>query len=196
MRKLFLLGLSAALIACEAPQSDTNTHPQNLFFDSLSELCGNSYNGRVTSTDPQDEDWAKEVLTIYVRDCSDTEIKIPLHVGTNRSRTWIITKTNTGLSLKHDHRHEDGEPDAVSLYGGDTATKGSALKQTFPVDGFSKELFRREGLEVSMTNVWTVSMVPGETFTYALNRKNRNFVAEIDLTKVVDTPPPAWGSDG
>lgn len=195
MRNIFLFGLTATLIACEAPQTDIKSNPQDAFFDNLSQLCGNSYNGKVTSADPQDEDWIKEVLTIHIRDCSETEIKIPLHVGANRSRTWIISKTDTGLSLKHDHRHEDGEPDAVSLYGGDTATKGTALEQAFPVDDFSKELFRREGLEVSMTNVWTVTLDPGQTFTYGLKRENRDFKAQIDLTKTVNTPPPAWGSE-
>ena len=34
------------------------------------------------------------------------------------------TTTATGLRLKHDHRHEDGHPDKVTLYGGDTADAG------------------------------------------------------------------------
>ena len=37
----------------------------------------------------------------------------------NRSRTWIVTREGTGadtrFTLKHDHRHADGEADAVSF---------------------------------------------------------------------------------
>jgi len=193
--KKFIKALSASLgitlTACLPQQSE----PPLGFFNNLSELCGNSYAGKVISTDPQDADWAKETLIMHVRDCSDIQIKIPLHVGENRSRTWIISKDGDFLTLKHDHRHEDGEPDAVSMYGGKTADEGSAKRQAFPVDQFSKDLFIREGLDVSITNTWVVSIEPGSIFTYALSRQNRDFRVQFDLTKPVNTPPPVWGSE-
>ena len=121
MRYYLWLPSVIALAAC-----GTND-PSDAFFNNLSAHCGKSFEGKVISSDPQDADWAKETLTMHVRDCSDTEIKIPLHVGENRSRTWIVSKTDTGLRLKHDHRHEDGKPDAVTMYGGDTADAGCLL---------------------------------------------------------------------
>ena len=189
--RLAFLSLTVFLGAC-VPQS---YDPQLAFFDNLSTLCGQSFAGQVISNDPQDADWVKETLVMHVRDCSDKEIKIPLHVGDNRSRTWVISFQNDGLTLKHDHRHEDGEPDAVTLYGGTTADFGSATEQAFPADDYSKALFVQEGLDVSVDNIWRISVNPGQTFTYALSRPNRDFRAEFDLTNPVDTPPPAWGSE-
>lgn len=185
-------GLALSFAACsDAPSAPAD--PQDTFFANLSELCGQSYKGRVISDDEADADWRTEILTMHVRECSDTQIKIPLHVGENRSRTWIITQTETGLKLKHDHRHEDGSPDAVTFYGGNTATLGSATKQAFPVDQESIDLFLREGLDVSITNTWTLEIEPGATFTYGLFRESRDFRAAFDLSETVDNPPPPWG---
>ena len=188
MKKLLLGGI-LVLSACEQPGPDV--HDQ--FMINLSKLCGQAFEGKIISDDAADDDWRKERMVMHVRDCSDTEIKIPLHVGENRSRTWIISETKNGLRLKHDHRHEDGHPDAVTMYGGDTDAKGLPFTQSFPVDQFSKDMFMREGLSVSVTNVWTISIVADQSFTYQLSRENRDFRAEFDLTKPVDTPPPAWG---
>lgn len=184
------IGLSAVL--CLAACGEKAQTPQDAFFDNLSKYCGQSFEGQVVSTDEVDADWRKETLTMHVRDCDDTAIKVPLHVGENRSRTWIISKTDTGLSLKHDHRHEDGKPDAVTMYGGNTADAGTAFRQSFPVDDFSIAMFKEEGLTASVTNVWTVTLGEG-TFTYELSRPGRLFQAEFDTTKPVTTPPPVWG---
>ena len=56
------------------------------------------------------------------------ELRVPFHVGDNL-RTWILTRTDSGLRLKHDHRHEDGSDDPVTMYGSDTATPGTAARQ-------------------------------------------------------------------
>lgn len=191
MKKIYLLISVSLLTACLPQQAE----PPLDFFNNLSKLCGKSFAGKVISSDPQDADWAKETLVMHVRDCSDQEIKIPLHVGENRSRTWIVSKTDNGLRLKHDHRHEDGKPDEVTMYGGDTEALGSHSRQAFPVDQFSKDMFVREGLDVSVTNIWTLTLDDDSSFTYALARENRDFRAEFDLTKPVKTPPPAWGSE-
>ncbi len=178
-------------MACVPQQAE----PPLDFFNNLSKLCGKSFAGKVISDDPQDADWAKETLIMHVRDCSDTEIKIPLHVGANRSRTWIVSKDGGFLTLKHDHRHADGKPDDVTMYGGTTADPGTHSRQAFPVDQFSKDMFVREGLDVSVTNTWKITLEGDKTFTYALFRKNRDFRAQFDLTTPVETPPPVWGSE-
>jgi hypothetical protein len=69
---------------------------------------------------------------MHVRVCRDDEIQIPLHVGENRSRTWILTRTAEGLRLKHDHRLEDGSDDPVTQYGGDTAADGTPWPAELP----------------------------------------------------------------
>jgi len=125
-----------------------------------------------------------------VRACGD-EIRVPFHVGENRSRTWVFSRTADGLRLKHDHRHEDGSEDAVTQYGGDTAEAGSSTLQEFRADAFTAEL-----LPAAATNVWSVEIHPGQTFVYALRREGteRRFRAEFDLTAPVSAPPPPWGS--
>jgi hypothetical protein len=40
-------------------------------------------------------------------------------VGSDRSRTWVFTKTAASVRLKQDHRHKDGSEDRVTQYGGD-----------------------------------------------------------------------------
>jgi hypothetical protein len=106
----------------------------------------------------------------------------------------VITRTESGLRLKHDHRHEDGSEDAVTQYGGDTVDPGTAERQEFPADDFSKTLFRENGIPQSVENVWAMEVRPGELFAYELRRPNRHFRVEFDLTRTVEAPPPPWGA--
>ena len=131
---------------------------------------------------------------MHVRECSANELRIPFHVGSDRSRTWVVTRTASGLRLKHDHRHEDGSPDAVTMYGGDTAVAGTAARQEFPVDGESRAMFTREGRSVSNTNTWAMEVDPGRAFAYELARPQRLFRVEFDLTRPVPAPPAPWGA--
>lgn len=167
--------------------------PQDQFFAALAAHCGKAYEGRVVTDDPLDADFAGARLVMHVRDCAERELKIPFHVGEDRSRTWIVTRTPEGLRLKHDHRHEDGTPDALTLYGGDAATEGDATRQAFPADAYSKDLFLREGRAVSVDNVWILEATDA-VFAYELTRPNRRFRVEFDLTSPVSPPPPPWGA--
>lgn len=171
--------------------------PQDEFFQRLTALCGQAFEGRVAASEPagMDDDFASNRLVMHVRECSDNEIKIPFHVGEDRSRTWVITRTDAGLRLKHDHRHEDGSEDVLTQYGGDTANEGTATRQEFPVDQFSIDLFNREDRAVSTTNVWAVEVDPGRIYAYELRRDNRHLRAEFDLTRPVAAPPAPWGHE-
>lgn len=128
---------------------------------------------------------------MHVRECGPTEIRVPFHVGDDRSRTWVLTRTGSGLRLKHDHRHEDGSEDEVTQYGGDTAEPGTATRQEFPADQHTASL-----IPEATTNVWTVELEPGEEFVYALRREgtDRRFRIAFDLTRTVDRPPSPWGA--
>jgi hypothetical protein len=110
-------------------------------------------------------------------------VQIPFAVGDNRSRTWVITRTGTGVRLKHVHRHDDGTEDKVSRYGGDTATAGGETRQEFPADEFSKLIFRANKLDRSVDNVWAVEAAPGKHFAYELRRPNRLFRVEFALKR-------------
>lgn len=179
-----------ALSACAPAPSAA---PADDFVAALKRHCGKAYEGRLVSTDAADADFAGKALAMEVRTCAPNEIRIPLHVGDDRSRTWVLTRTERGLRLKHDHRHEDGSPDALTNYGGDTAAAGSATRQEFPADQFSKDLFLAEGRAVSVDNVWAVEITDA-SFAYELRRPNRHFRVEFDLTKPVASPPPPWGA--
>lgn len=219
LRTALLLGAIPALAACTpaADEAAEAATPQDAFWTALSSHCGTAYGGELVSDDEADADLQGAGMVMEVRDCSDAEIRVPFHIadadladGWNRSRTWVFTRTDTdgqpGLRLKHDHRHEDGESDAVTMYGGDTADAGIARGQEFPVDAESIALFEREGLDVSVTNVWRVEVDPkgaaGAQFAYQLKRtveggapEPRLFRVEFDLTNPVESPPAPWGAE-
>lgn len=169
----------------------SSTTPQDKFMSNLSALCGKSFAGKLVSTDAADKDLAAQEMVMHVASCESDEIRIPFNVGENRSRTWVVTKTENGLRLKHQHNHEDGHADKVTHYGGDTVDMGTATHQEFPVDQFSKDMFVREGLNVSVTNIWAIDITP-TIFAYELRRENRHFRVEFDLAHEVDTPEKSW----
>ncbi|MEO1169697.1 MAG: hypothetical protein AAFW97_13400 [Pseudomonadota bacterium] len=198
-----LLAATAMLAACSSPETEgtpleADPDPQVAFMERLSELCGQSFAGELVSDDEADADIAGQPLVMHVADCAPDRIRIPFHVGEDRSRTWVLTDTGTGILLKHDHRHEDGSEDVITQYGGETAAPGTAMRQEFPVDDESIALFEREGLSASVTNVWAME-VDDARFAYELRRpegeNERFFRVEFDLSEPVDTPPPAWGSE-
>lgn len=180
---LFLLGV---------PGFATEASPQDLFWKNLSALCGQAFEGKMTEgTASSDAAFAGQRMVMHVRACGENEIRIPFHVGENRSRTWVITRTATGLRLKHDHRHVDGSEDKATQYGGDTAAAGTAGRQDFPADAYTAAL-----IPAAATNIWTVLIEPGKMFGYGLRREaeGRRFRVEFDLTKPVAVPPAPWGS--
>jgi hypothetical protein len=163
--------------------------PQDDFFAQLEALCGRAFEGEATLVSG---DGFEDRMVMHVRRCSEREIQIPLHVGGNRSRTWIVTRTDQGLRLKHDHRHEDGSEDLVTQYGGDTRDAGTATSQSFPADAFTADL-----LPEAATNVWTMTIEPGERFVYHLTRHDEpRATFTFDLRADVEPPPAPWGHEG
>lgn len=200
MRMPFLM--SAALLAAgctvtgaERTRTVAAVPPADAFFARLHELCGQAFAGRLGAHDASDLAAFAGVAVMHVRECSKDEIRIPFHVGSDRSRTWVITRTATGLRLKHAHRHEDGSPDAIDLYGGDStgAGAGSARRQEFPADAASRTMFASAGMNVSIDNVWAIEIDRGQRFTYELRRPHRHFSVEFDLATPVAAPPAPWG---
>lgn len=189
MNRLFALALLAS-----ASCATSRTEPS--FLARIYEgNCGKAFEGRIVSPPvPADSSFAGKRLVMHVRECSPDAVRIPFHVGDDRSRTWVITRTPAGYRLKHDHRHEDGSKDKVTEYGGDTVAPGTPTRQEFPADPFSKELFVREGNAAGVANVWAIEIVPKQLFAYELRRPGRFFRVEFDLTRPVEPPPPPWGS--
>jgi hypothetical protein len=170
--------------------------PAASFLAAIAQHCGKAYAGRITANEPAapNDPFADRPLVMHVRECGPDQLRIPFHVGDDRSRTWVVTRTATGLRLKHDHRHADGTPDVLTMYGGDTTTAGTAGRQEFPVDAESRDLFVKEGLQASVANTWAMEIEPGTRFVYELARPGRIFRVEFDLKQPVTVPPAPWGS--
>ena len=193
LRPIIPLLAAISVTACgsgsaRAPQHD---EPQDAFWTALQGLCGQAFSGVVVESIPPDTSFADKHLIMHVRQCSDDEVRIPFHVGADRSRTWVVSRTAEGLRLKHDHRHEDGSEDPITQYGGDTNDPGTETLQQFLADAHTASI-----VPVAATNVWTLEVEPGRRFAYALRREGseRRFRVEFDLSRPIAAPPPPWGS--
>lgn len=197
-RSVAATSLAVVLAACAKPSASPVATPQDAFFGRLTTLCGKAFAGRVAVDTPAPtggDPFAGKALVMHVRECSTRELRIGFHVGDDRSRTWVVTRTGSGLRLKHDHRHADGSSDAVTMYGGETAAAGTASRQAFPVDAESRAMFSREGRSVSNSNVWAIEVEAVRAFVYELARPGgRLFRVEFDLAKPVHPPPAPWGA--
>lgn len=180
---LTLFVLQGCSIAAEQPASSR-------FWTALQALCGKAFEGKlVEGTEASDAEIGRQRLVMHVRTCSENEIRIPFHVGENRSRTWVITRTAEGVRLKHDHRHQDGSEDEITQYGGDTREARDPLSLDFHADAFTAKL-----IPAAASNIWTIAIEPEKSFTYGLRREaqGRRFRVQFDLTKPVSAPPAPW----
>lgn len=171
----------------QVPEEQQRTSPatatQQAFFTELSKLCGKSFRGVAVFPADGKDPFAGKELTMHVRECSDQIIRIPFYVGEDKSRTWVFTQMEEGLQLKHDHRHEDGTPDEVTMYGGIAMDTNDASTMRFPADAFTAQL-----IPAASTNEWNVVLSPdGKTFSYILKRDNQlRFQADFDLTQPIN----------
>ena len=176
-----------AVAAISAAGAAQRASEQDQFWSALRAVCGKAFEGRVIEAPAGDTTFADKRLVMHVRGCEGETIRVPFHVGLDRSRTWVISRTGAGLRLKHDHRHEDGTEDRVSRYGGDTRAAGTAARQEFPADSFTAAL-----LPPAAANVWALEVEPGRAFAYELTRRgtDRRFRVEFDLARPVAPPAP------
>lgn len=195
-----------ALAGCSADREDSAaravaTAPADAFLAAVAAHCGKAYAGEVVEDNPLStgpDPFAGKRLVMHVRGCEDPsqQVRIPFHVGDDHSRTWVLSRTEHGLRLKHDHRHEDGRPDAITLYGGDSRAPGTAQRQEFPVDADSVAMFRKADMLASTQNTWAMEIEPDRQFVYELTRPDgRRFRVVFDLTRPVALPPAPWGAD-
>ncbi len=145
------------------------------FFDQLTQLCGQSFPGHVAFPEGNDA-----TLKMTVKNCNEGEIRIPFQIGENQSRTWIISISEKGLLLKHDHRNEDGTPDERTDYGGWAHDAGTAFQQFFLADAYTGKLIP-EGI----SNQWYMKIdIEKKEFTYYLERATGpRFMAVFDLSE-------------
>ncbi|MFA5556096.1 MAG: hypothetical protein WCY06_01130 [Flavobacteriaceae bacterium] len=184
MKKILLLFIVPIFISCQNNQKSKTDE----FWEQLQIHCGKSYEGTLTYP-LEDPDFGGKKLVMHVRKCSDNQIKIPFFVGEDKSRTWIFTKKDGKIELKHDHRHQDGTPEDITMYGGLATNTGQATIQVFPADQQTTEM-----LPAASTNVWWVTL-DHSSFTYNLRRvgSDRLFTVTFDLSKTTANPEAPWG---
>lgn len=206
MYRFPLLFLALFMIGCNPPESqeeEAPVHeeeppavkptPQNAWWAAMQTHCGNAYEGRLAHAPPGDDMLeGDELLIVHFRECSADEMQLPFHIermdGTwDRSRTWIYTRTGNTISLRHDHRTEDGNPDEGNTdYGGSTQDDGLENEQRF--------IFTERVGPQDETLGWRVIINPNEEYIYGTFRGDEwSWRVEFDLTQPVDPPPPAWG---
>ena len=184
--KLKLIAVSAAL----AVSGTIWAGPLDEYWNHLASLCGNAYEGELIQHPEGETGFVGHRLVMHVRDCSENRIRIPFVVGDDLSRTWVLTRKDERIELKHDHRHDDGTPEETTMYGGTTTNEGRANEQYFPADEETRQV-----IEAAFSNVWVMRVFPDEKFTYGLWRLGtpRVFQVDFDLTETVEPPPAPWG---
>jgi len=157
--------------------------PRDAFWANLQELCESAAQGTLRQA-PDDQISPDAQLVVHFRECGDEELRFPLHVDENRSRTWIFIRHADHLELRHDHRHPDGSEESNSWYGATTLEEGSAERQEFVTD--------RDGV----LGGWAVEILPGQRYTYGTIRDGAwRHHLEFDLANPVMPPPPPWGHE-
>lgn len=179
---LIIALLCAAVMLLTNPEKSggIQLEPQRAFFGNLKKMCGKQFEGETVFPPDKDHPLAGKKLVMSLETCRDNEIRIPFHVGEDKSRTWVLTLTDVGLLFKHDHRHADGTPDEITMYGGLAAPPGTQYLQNFPADADTAKL-----IPEAATNVWTLQINPDkQQFIYALERhKQPRYKALFNLKR-------------
>jgi hypothetical protein len=194
MRRFAVLASFALASCATAPAVSTaeTTAPESepaAFWDRLSALCGSAFEGAPVHVPESDSAFVDRRLVMHVSECGASEIRIPFHVGDDRSRTWVVRRTAEGLQLKHIHRYEDGRESSNTNYGGTAVQSGTTHRQEFPADAHSIAAVAGRA-----SQWWFLEIYPGHRFAYGLFRAETgsHYRIEFDLTRPIAPPPPAW----
>jgi hypothetical protein len=156
---------------------------QAAFWANLQALCGSAAPGTLLQA-PDAQISPDAALVVHFWECGAREIRFPLHVDDNRSRTWIFIRHDDRLELRHDHRNPDGTEESNTWYGAETLDAGTANRQAF--------VNERNGVRTG----WRVEIEPGVRYVYGTIRNDdwRHHL-EFDLTSLVAPPPMHWGHE-
>lgn len=165
-----------------------NKPQSKMFLEQFKPLVGQYFEGEIIEGAKEDDGFTGKRLLMHVISYDDREVKIPFYVGDDKSRTWILSYSNNVITLKHDHRHQDGSVDEVTFYGGTATNEGSNAIQVFPADTETCQM-----IDYACQNVWWITM-DGTTYTYNLRRigTDRFFSVKFDLSKPVKSDYQPW----
>ncbi|REL38718.1 hypothetical protein DYD21_01845 [Rhodohalobacter sp. SW132] len=152
--------------------------PQDEFFANLLELCDNTFVGESTyPVDPPHEELGDVELRATIATCTEVEVRIPFHAGEDESRTFVFSRSDEGLHLRHDHRYPDGSQHDITDYGGWANDQGTSTRQYFEADDQTVEM-----IPEAETNVWMIELQMEEgMLIYNLERHGEpRFRAELE----------------
>jgi hypothetical protein len=181
LRLPILLSVLCSLAACGPPpplRAPLASTDQLGFWQRLTQLCGRSFPGRMV--EGSDSVFVRNPLQLWVRECTPGEVRMTFIIGPDSSRSWVVTRTATALTLRHRVLRADGAEALVSGYGGVTLTPGSAGRQEFAADSATARL-----LPLAARNRWVLEIEPGRQLAYSLGRAGatRRFRLEFDLRR-------------
>jgi hypothetical protein len=187
---LFALLSLVGLAACGGEDAETMpaeeavaVAPQDAFWENLQGLCESAAHGDLLQA-PDDQIDPDADLLVHFWECGDEEIRFPLHVDDNRSRTWVFIRHDDHLELRHDHRNPDGTEEDSTWYGDTTMEEGTANRQEFA------------SMRGEVRAGWAVEIEPGVHFTYGTMRDGEfRHHLRFDLTREAELPPMHWGHD-
>lgn len=178
-----LAALLLGACAAHTPAPAAPVTAQDAFWAQLQALCTGAAEGRLLQA-PDAQISPDARLVVHFRECGPGELRFPLHVDENRSRTWVFIRHADRLELRHDHRHADGTEESNTWYGATTLEPGTATRQEF--------VSERNGVRSG----WRVEIEPGRSFVYGTIRDGawRHHLV-FDLTRPAEIPPPPWGHE-
>jgi hypothetical protein len=155
---------------------------QMAFLGNLASLCGKSFRGKEKYSAPGRDSWANRDFVMHVTECGEDKVHIPFHLDRDKSRTWMFMIEEEGLRFRHDHRHQDGTPEEITMYGGYADGPGTAFMQKFPADEYTVELLGED-----LGREWMIILSEDlSSLTYELHYSGRlMFAAEFDLTSAI-----------
>jgi len=182
----FLTALVVVLSSCNSMQENTEEITktnEDIFFEHFKNLEGKTFAGKEVFIREDMESWAHLDLIMHIREYTDSVVFVPFRVGDNTSRTWTLYRVNDGrLRLRHDHRHDDGTPEDLNLYGGYTGEGSTAISQFFPADDYTCNMLRR-----ICDNEWNMQFSEDlSTFSYILKKEGVKVIRiDFDLTRAL-----------
>ena len=197
IKSLFLSALSLLLLSCTYSETNEITETptgisaeQQAFWGNLQQHCGNSYQSNFADATPYYQPFDAAETRVHFFNCSDEIIHIALHIGDNHSRNLLLTKTDSTLRLKHDHRNSDGSEETITMYGGDAPRPGLETRQIFWADDHTAQI-----LPLRHDNFWFLDVMNDSTFAYGVHWpiQGNSIRIEFDITQTIDTPPTPWG---
>lgn len=184
MKNIFLL-----FIFILAANINVRAQKIESFKSQIEKHCGQAYEGYVAEGGRAGDGFTGERLVMQVLSCEANQIKIPFYAGNNKSRTWVLNFNEDSIQLKHEHKHEDGTDEEVTMYGGTSPNRGWENMQLFPADEETCTL-----IDYACHNVWWIT-ADDTSFSYNLRRigSDRRFSVVFDLTEPVVYNERPWG---